>query len=155
MSSKSNETVTGAQRTGLRLGLSGKLLLLTIVFVMMAEILIYVPLIANYRLMWLSDKLAAARTAALVLYAAPNRMIPEDLKRKLLESVGAKTVALKMENMRLLLAFSDMPPEVDHQVDMRDASMMNTIVDGFRTMFSRDNDVLLVVGIGQAIPNPA
>ena len=146
MSAKSNETVTGAQRTGLRLGLSGKLLLLTIVFVTVAEILIYVPLIGNYRLMWLSDKLAAARTAALVLYAAPNRMIPEDLKRKLLESVGAKTVALKMENMRLLLAFSDMPPVVDHQVDMRDVSMMNTVVDGFRTMFSRDNDVLLVVG---------
>ncbi len=146
MPSKSDEIVTGARRTGLRLGLSGKLLLLTIVFVTVAEILIYVPLIGNYRLMWLSDKLAAARTAALVLYAAPNRMIPEDLKRKLLESVGAKTVALKMENMRLLLAFSDMPPEVDHQVDMRDVSMMNTIVDGVRTMFSRDNDVLLVVG---------
>src|ERR1700676_4388598 len=146
MSSKSGESVTGAQRTGLRLGLSGKLLLLTIVFVTVAEILIYVPLIGNYRLTWLSDKLAAARTAALVLYAAPNRMIPEDLKRRLLESVGAKTVALKMENMRLLLAFSDMPPEVDHQVDMRDVSMMNTIVDGIRTMFSRDKDVLLVVG---------
>src|SRR5476651_666750 len=146
MSSKSGESVTGARRTGFRLGLSGKLLLLTIVFVTVAEILIYVPLIGNYRLTWLSDKLAAARTAALVLYAAPNRMIPEDLKRRLLESVGAKTVALKMENMRLLLAFSDMPPEVDHQVDMRDVSMMNTIVDGIRTMFSRDNDLLLVVG---------
>jgi signal transduction histidine kinase len=146
MSSKLGESVTGAQRKGLRLGLSGKLLLLTIIFVTVAEILIYVPLIGNYRLMWLSDKLAAARTAALVLYAAPNRMIPEDLKRRLLESVGAKTVALKMENMRLLLAFSDMPPEVDHQVDMRDVSMMNTIVDGIRTMFSRDNDLLLVVG---------
>ena len=29
---------------------------------------------------------------------------------------------------------------------MRDVSMMNTIVDGIRTMFSRDNDLLLVVG---------
>src|SRR5262245_523714 len=116
MSSKAQETVASTQRAGSRLGLSGKLLLLTIVFVTVAEILIYVPLIANYRLMWLSDKLAAARTAALVLYAAPNRMVPEELKRRLLESVGAKTVALKMENMRLLLAYSDMPPKVDHQV---------------------------------------
>ncbi|HLL26675.1 MAG TPA: HAMP domain-containing sensor histidine kinase [Xanthobacteraceae bacterium] len=146
MSSKSNEIVTDQPRKLLRLGLSGKLLLITTFFVLMAEILIAVPFIANYRLMWLSDKLAAARTAALVLYAAPNRMVPDDLKRKLLDSVGAKTVALKIDNMRLLLAFSDMPPEVDHQIDMRNVPMMNTIVDGFRTMFSRDNATLLVVG---------
>ena len=33
----------------LRVGLSGKLLLLTILFVMVAEILIYVPSVANFR----------------------------------------------------------------------------------------------------------
>ena len=33
-----------------RLGLSGKLLMLTIVFVMVAEVLIYLPSIANFRL---------------------------------------------------------------------------------------------------------
>ncbi|HXL68455.1 MAG TPA: sensor histidine kinase, partial [Xanthobacteraceae bacterium] len=69
-----------------RLGLSGKLLLLTALFVMVAEILIYVPSIANYRLMWLSDRLAAARTAALVLDAAPDGMISAELTRKLLDS---------------------------------------------------------------------
>ena len=35
-----------------RFGLSGKLLLLTILFVMIAEVLIYVPSIANFRLNW-------------------------------------------------------------------------------------------------------
>ena len=55
-----------------RLGLSGKLLVLTILFVMIAEVLIYVPSIANFRLNWLNDRLAAAHTAALVLDAAPE-----------------------------------------------------------------------------------
>ena len=55
-----------------RVGLSGKLLLLTILFVMVAEIFIYVPSVANFRLNWLSDRLAAAHTAALVLDAALN-----------------------------------------------------------------------------------
>ena len=50
-----------------RLGLSGKLLLLTIPLVMIAEILIYVPAIANFRMNRLNDRLAAANTAALVL----------------------------------------------------------------------------------------
>ena len=42
-------------------------------FVMIAEVLIYVPSIANFRLNWLNDRLSAAYTAALVLEAAPER----------------------------------------------------------------------------------
>ena len=41
-----------------RFGLSAKLLLLTTLFVMVAEVLIYVPSIANFRLNWLADRLA-------------------------------------------------------------------------------------------------
>jgi hypothetical protein len=67
-----------------RIGLSGKLLLLTIVFVMVAEIMIYVPLVANFRLNWLNDRLAAAHTAALVLDAAPSGMVPESLANQIL-----------------------------------------------------------------------
>ena len=59
-------------RRGVRIGLSGKLLLLTVLFVMLAEVLIYVPSIANFRINWLNDRLAAAHTAALVLQAAPR-----------------------------------------------------------------------------------
>ena len=44
------------------MGLSGKLLVLTILFVMIAEVLIYVPSIANYRLSLLNDRLSAAYT---------------------------------------------------------------------------------------------
>src|SRR5262245_44528906 len=90
-----------------RSGLSGKLLVLTLVLVMLAEVLIYVPSIANFRLTWLSDRLAVARTVAIVLdakaedagsvgdnekeqYKLPDRMIQE-----ILDNLGAKTVAIK------------------------------------------------------------
>src|SRR5580765_204429 len=105
-----------------RIGLSGKLLLLTILFVMLAEILIYVPSIANFRLNWLNDRLAAAHTAALVLDAAPSGMVPETLARQILQSVGARAVAMKMGSQRRLLAVSQMPPTVHHDIDMRDVS---------------------------------
>ena len=61
------------------LGLSGKLLVLTILFVMMAEVLIYVPSIATFRRNWLNDRLSAAYTAALVLEATglPERDVPD------------------------------------------------------------------------------
>src|SRR5919108_2429690 len=54
-----------------RFGLSGKLLVLTILFVMIAEVLIYVPSMANFRVNWLKDRLASAHTAALMLDAVP------------------------------------------------------------------------------------
>ena len=87
---------TGLARLVPRLGLSGKLLVLTILFVMIAEVLIYVPSIANFRLNWLNDRLAAAHTAALVMDAAPSGMVPESLARQILGSVGARAVAMKM-----------------------------------------------------------
>ena len=78
------------------LGLSGKLLLLTVLFVMMAEVLIYVPSVANFRLNWLHDRLSAAYTAALVFEAAPNGMVPDSLAKAILDSIGARAVAVKM-----------------------------------------------------------
>src|SRR3954463_6650373 len=97
----------------LRLGLSGKLLVLTILFVMIAEILIYVPSIANFRLNWLNDRLAAAHTAALVLDAAPSGMVPESLARQILNSIGARAVAMKMGTQRRMLAASEVPSRID------------------------------------------
>src|SRR3954463_729295 len=86
----------GQERVGLRLGLSGKLLVLTILFVMISEALIYVPSIANFRLSWLNDRLAAAHTAALVLDAAPSGMVPDSPARQNFGRGGAPAPAEKM-----------------------------------------------------------
>src|SRR5690606_35141922 len=130
-----------------RLGLSGKLLLFTALFVMIGEILVFVPSIANYRLAWLSDSLSAAHTAALVLDAAPDGMVSDDLTRQLLESVGARAVAMKKGDSRRLLAFSQVPPEIDHEVDVRDVSTFRSIVDAFETLIGGTrHDTLRVVG---------
>src|ERR1043165_1899560 len=88
-------------------GLSGKLLVLTILFIMLAEVLIYVPSVANFRLNWLKDRLAAAHVAAMVLKTAPKDMVPQDLKQEILTEIGAKAVALKIDNTRHLLAIAD------------------------------------------------
>jgi signal transduction histidine kinase len=136
-----------------RLGLSGKLLILTILFVMIAEVLIYVPSIANYRNGWLNDKLSAAYTAALVFQAAPRAAESEDalvisdtLAKQILDSIGARTVAMKMGQRRRLLASSDQPPMIDQDIDMRDMPMYRSIIDAFDTLLSTDNDVIRVVG---------
>src|SRR6266702_4734796 len=128
------------------MGLSGKLLLLTLLFVMIAEVAIYVPSVANFRLNWLNDRLSAAYTAALVFETAPSGEVPEAVARQILQSIRARAVALKMGQQRRLLAAGNMPPAVNHEIDMRDMSWHRAIIEAFDTLFSSDADVMRVVG---------
>jgi len=142
-----NEPAAANEARTPRFGLSGKLLVLTILFVMIAEVLIYVPSIANFRLNWLADRLAAAHTAALVLDAAPKGLVPETLTRQILDSVGAKAVAMKLGQQRRLLAVSEIPSQLQQEVDMRNVSSFRAIYNAFETMFVRsDNDLMRAVG---------
>jgi signal transduction histidine kinase len=136
----------GSHRVRPRLGLSGKLLVLTLLFVMIAEVLIYVPSIANFRLNWLNDRLSAAYTAALVLETAPNG-VSDAAKRQILDSIGAHAVAVKMGQQRQPLAVSDdMPPAIHHDIDTRDMPWHRAIIEAFETLLCADNDVMRVMG---------
>jgi signal transduction histidine kinase len=140
------QPAAGLSRVRPRLGLSGKLLVLTVLFVMLAEVLIYVPSIANFRLNWLNDRLSAAYTAALVLETAPNG-VPDSVKRQILDSIGARAVAMKMGKQRQLLALSEETlPTIQHDIDMRDMSWHRAILEAFDTLVCADNDVMRVVG---------
>ena len=68
-------------------GLSGKLLLLTILFVLLAEVLTFVPSVSNFRRNWLQERLTAAQIAALSAEAAPNNRIPRMLRDELLRTL--------------------------------------------------------------------
>ena len=143
----SDDTATRSGRVrGPRFGLSGKLLVLTILFVMIAEVLIYVPSVANFRVVWLKDHLAAAYTAALVLDAAPSGTVPDSLAKQILDSIGARAVAMKMGKQRRLLAVGDAPPPISHDFDMRNVRAFDAIVDAFTVMLDSRKDVMRVVG---------
>jgi len=129
-----------------RLGLSGKLLLLTIPLVMIAEVLIYVPAIANFWSNRLNDRLAAANTAALVLDAAPSGMVPDSLARQILTSINARGVAIKMGQQRRLLASADLPASIDHDYDMRDMTVWSSIVNSLRMMTETGDHTIRVIG---------
>jgi signal transduction histidine kinase len=138
----------GHRRHSFGFGLSGQLLVLTVLFVMLAEVLIYVPSVASFRLTWLRDRLAAAHTAALVLDAAPSGMVPESLTRQILDSIDARAVAMKTGQQRSLLATADLPGgEVVQDVDVRNVSSLKAIVDAFEILLSaRDGDLIRAVG---------
>ena len=72
------------RRAFMPFSLSNKLLLLTLVFVMVAEVLIYIPSIANFRNVWLQEKLDTAALVAMAASAAPEAALPADLEKRML-----------------------------------------------------------------------
>jgi signal transduction histidine kinase len=129
-----------------RFGLSGKLLVLTILFIMIVQVLIYVPSVSIFRLNWLNDRLAAARTAALVLYAAPSGMVPDDLARDILASIGAQAVVMKTGQTRRLLAVTEMPEETHRNFDLRDVSWLDAVRGAYHGLFDPKDTILQVIG---------
>ncbi len=132
-------------------GLSARLLLLTVLFVMIAEVLIYVPSIANFRQTWLNDRLAAAQIAAMVLDAAPEESLPEELELRLLQGVGAQAIAIRGGGRRSLLAVNDAPPEVGKSVDLRDAKWIDLVRDAFDVLFNPTDKPIRVIGHGMGV----
>ena len=127
-------------------GLSARLLVLTIAFVMLAEFLIYSPSIARFRLDWLEGRIASAHLAALALEATPSHMVSDDLRMQLLEHAGAHAIIIaKPGDVRRVLA-GDMPPRADAVFDLRDTSVTDLIADAYATLFHRRNRVLRVIG---------
>jgi signal transduction histidine kinase len=129
-----------------RFGLSSRIVMSVVVFVMTAEFMIYVPLIAHYRDNWLHNRLAAAYTAALVLEAAPRSMVSPQLSRELLGSVGARIIVLKAHGTRRILAATTLPPAVDETFDLQHSTFWHLLTSTWRTYFSADDRVITILG---------
>jgi len=125
--------------------LSGKLLLLTVLFVMAAEVLIFVPSVANMRLRWLEDRLRTAAAASIVVEGWENMELPRPIQNDALMATGTKSIALKTGDMSRLIAVSDMPHQVDQQYNLTSVSPFAAIRDAFVTLFS-DDRIIRVYG---------
>ncbi|MGD9867593.1 MAG: sensor histidine kinase [Hyphomicrobiales bacterium] len=128
------------------LGLSAKLLLLTIGFIMMAEVLVFVPSVSNFRKNWLTERLATAQVAALAADAVPNHELPRLLREELLRSAKVHAVALKRGEARELILRSEEPLEVGGHYDLRTASWADLIEDAFEVYTAPSGRYIRVVG---------
>jgi len=127
-------------------GLSAKLLLLTILFVMVAEVLVFVPSVSNFRRQWLMERLAAAQIASLAAEAAPGGQLPAMLRDELLDSAKVKAIAVKRADSRVLVIEMDMPAEIDGAYDLRSPSWLSLIGDALMVYVASDDRIIRVVG---------
>ena len=126
-------------------GLSLRLLILTAVFVLLSEILIYVPSIANHRHEVFMRRLEAAQLAALSLEAAEDENIAVDLTEELLANAEAVSVILKRDERRsLFLTPGQLPPVPVERFDLENEGVFESIGEAFATLW-RDEDRLISV----------
>ena len=127
-------------------GLSAKLLLLTILFVMLAEVLVFVPSVSNFRRQWLEERLAAAQIASLAAEAAPGGQLPKSLRDEVLTNAMVKAIAVKRADSRQLIIEMDMPAEIHASYDLRGASWLSLIADALMVYVTPEDRVIRVVG---------
>ena len=74
------------------IGIAGRLLLLTIGFVLLAMGLFYASRLTAYRENWLRDRLMVAHTAMMLFGETGEEQVPPELADKILDTVNAKSI---------------------------------------------------------------
>lgn len=142
-------------RTWERRGLPARLLLLTAAFVLIAEALIFLPSIANYRVSWLQERLTAAKLAALASEAIPGGEVPSALRADLLRTAQVRAIASRSEGERRLVLQADGPITIDTVYDLRAEPVtawqslthkITQIGDAIGTFFAREGRTIRVIG---------
>ena len=128
-------------------GLSGRLLILTILVVMLVEVAIFVPSVARFRADYLSERVVRAEIASLSVLAAPDGMVTTDLQQQLLEKTEALNIVLLRQGTRTLIMSRDDMAEVSATFDLRGMDATEMIVDALTRMLTGSkNDVIRVIG---------
>ncbi len=129
-------------------GLSGKVLLLTMVFVMLGEVLIFLPSIANFRIQWFKTRIAQAEIAALAAEAAPDQILNDDLRSEILMGAGVAAVSLKKGEKRQLVLRDSNLAMIAETFDLRPGMYYNTIFQALAAMVRTEDRI---VGVELAV----
>jgi signal transduction histidine kinase len=125
-------------------GLSSKVLLLTVIFVMLGEVLIFLPSIANFRVQWLKTRIAQSEIATLAVDAAPGQIVDSELRSTILKGAGVEAVSVMRNNQRQLVLRGKNEGMVEETFDLRPGMYWNTVGDAFNVML-RSKDRLIAV----------
>lgn len=124
--------------------LSGRFLILTTVFVMLAEVLIFVPSVARFRENYLETRLERAQIASLAVLA--DDVLDPELEQELLDNAGVFNVVLRRDEVRQLALSSPIPEPIHATYDLRDSTGLSLIRDAMGTLFDPVNRIIRVIG---------
>src|SRR5690606_25428032 len=123
------------ERVPLSRGLSTKLLVLTVLFITLAEVLIFLPSLANFRLSWLQERLSTAAAVGIVLVESDLASLSQEVQDDVLVALGAMALAVRDEGSSQLLVAVAMPQQIDLHVDLAGASPLAQMHEALYTLF--------------------
>jgi signal transduction histidine kinase len=124
--------------------LSGRFLILTVIFVMLAEVMIFVPSVARFREDYLLARLERAQIASLALEA--DDMLSPALEAELLRNAEVFNVVLRRDQVRQLALSSPIPRPIHATYDMRDPPAMTLIMNAMKTLLDTEDRIIRVLG---------
>jgi hypothetical protein len=127
-------------------GLSSKLLLLTVAFVLFAEVLFFLPSISSFRIRWLEERLATAAAVATILVQGDPTTLSRSAQNDVLMAIGAKAIAVRDGGVSRLLVVSEMPPQVDEHIDISNATVLGSMPAAIDTLLFGGSRMLRVYG---------
>lgn len=125
--------------------LSGRFAVLTGIFVLLAELLILLPSLANYRLDFLESRLERAQIASLALLAT-DESLASDLESELLENAGVFNVVLRRNDVRQLVLSSPIPGPIAQTYDLREQPFWTSARDALAQLMDPQNRIIRVIG---------
>lgn len=143
------------QRNWRDLGLPAKLLMLTAVFVMLAEVLIFLPSVSTFRVDWLNERLTAAQLATLAAEGFPGGDVPSGLRAEMLRTAQVKAIASRRRGVRRLVLPVDPQMTIDAHYDLRQRPeswwesiglRLEQIGDAIAVFFAPDGRTIRVLG---------
>ena len=143
----------GAARLRRSIGLAGRLLLLTIGFVLLAMGLFYASRLTAFRENWLRDRLMVAHTAMMLFGETDKQPAPPELAAKILDTVGAKSIVVALPDGRRLVAAPEGPTAaVAETIEIGDPSSSTAMISqsAFRTLFAQPGSLVRVIGRSQS-----
>ena len=126
--------------------LSARLLVLTVFFVMVSEVLIFVPSVARFRMTYFENRLAAGHIATMALEASATGELDQNLTDKLLTQVGARGVAVYRRDGTVLRLDSANPPQLEIAINLTHPDILLAIRGSFGTLLGHGNRVVRVLG---------
>lgn len=126
-------------------GLSARLLILTVLFVLFGGILVLPPTLAAFEEQWLLDRVRAAELASLATDVAPDRVVSDQVAGQLTDAAGVQWVAIQSEGMRRLVLRGPNLARAPYLVDLRHQAPASWLAAPFQTLMGGGERMVRVV----------
>jgi len=125
--------------------LSGRLLLLTIFYVTLGQVLIFVPMVGQYYRELLSNHIDSAELAVMPFTLPESNKLPPQLRSEIIQRAGAQAVLLTLAEQRFFFQVSNEPKKIDATIDLTKAGFATSMIEAMECLLQSHDRMLHVI----------